>query len=170
MKKLAAFLMLVFFITNSFSQSIERKLIGTAGNTAIAGGYQLSYSIGETAVTPSPSQSFAIPANTIMFSIGFQQPHVANVGGVVHHNNWVTAYPNPTSGWVRLEIHGDNFQRNTVKIYNALGMQVALKPFVMINGNMDLDVSNLASGSYIVAVTDDNLGNTVAIKLVKINK
>lgn len=170
MNKLASLMVVLLLCATSYSQKIERSLIGTMGTTFLSGGYQLSCSLGEAVILPSPSQTFSSPANAMIFTIGFQQPHVAKVGQLVHSENWVSAYPNPTTGWVRLDIHGDNFQGNIVKIFDAMGKQVAVKPFVFVNGSMDLRLDNLSSGTYMIAVTDPKLGNTVTTKIVKINK
>jgi Secretion system C-terminal sorting domain len=166
------FLLILFGLTGaaSFSQRIERSLVGTAGQTFVSGGLQLSYSIGETAILPSPSVVINAPTVPMMASIGFQQPHIALTGGLISANNWVSAYPNPTTGHVRLDIHGDNFQVNYVRLYNALGQEVVLKPFVMVNGSIDLQLGNLPAGIYFVCVTDKTIGNTISTRILKQNK
>lgn len=170
MKHSISFLCLLFVLSFCQAQSIERKLIGNAGQTLSAGGFQLSYSVGETVILPSPSQTLSFPSNAMMVSIGFQQPHVAKTFGIVYSYNWVSAYPNPTTGLVRLDIHGDNFQANTIKVFNELGQQVAVKPFVMVNGSIELNLSNVSSGVYIIAVTDNTIGNTLSVRVLKQNR
>ncbi len=154
----------------AFSQGTGLFLAGTAGETFKAGGYQLSYSIGEPVILPSPSPTFTANPYPVIVTIGFQQPHVATTGGLLSTNNWVSAYPNPTTGHVRLDIHGDNFQANYVRIYNAAGQVIVVKPFVLLNGSIDLDLYNLPAGSYNIAVTDANVGNTINTTIIKLNK
>lgn len=170
MKQFFAFLLCIVFCARASCQSIERQLTGTTGTTFITGGSQLCFSIGETVILPSPSQTFSYPANAMLVTIGFQQPHVAQTGGLVYFNNWVSAYPNPTTGWVRLDIHGDNFQVNSVRIYNALGQEVAVKPFTLVNGSIDLRLDNLPTGVYFISVTDNVIGRTVTTRILKENK
>jgi Secretion system C-terminal sorting domain len=170
MTKLFLFVLFGLSGLSSFSQRIERRLVGTAGSTQVAGGLQLSYSIGEVAILPSPSVVINAPTVPMMVSIGFQQPHIALTGGLLSTNNWVSAYPNPTTGHVRLDIHGDNFQVNYVRLYNAAGQEVVFKPFVMINGSIDLQLGNLPAGVYFVSVTDKNIGNTITTRILKQNK
>lgn len=166
------FLFILFGLSGatSFCQRIERSLVGTAGQTFVAGGFQLSYSIGEVAILPSPSAVINAPTVPMMASIGFQQPHIALTGGLISANNWVSAYPNPTTGHVRLDIHGDNFQVNFVRIYNSSGQEVAFTPFVMVNGSIDLHMHNLPAGLYFVSVTDKTIGNTISTRILKQNK
>jgi Secretion system C-terminal sorting domain len=170
MTKFFIFFLSLFSAINCFSQSIERHLVCNAGQTFIAGGFQLSFSLGEPVIVPSPSQTFNVPTSPKMVTIGFQQPHVAQTGGVLHSNNWVSAYPSPTTGHVRLDIHGDNFQVNFVRIYNSMGQEVSVKPFTLINGSIDLQLHNLSAGLYLVSVTDKVTGNTIATRILKQNK
>ncbi len=151
-------------------QSIERQLIGTAGTTYSAGNYFLCYSLGEAVVTPSPSSTFLPLTNAFLLSIGFQQPYIAPTGKILYSNIWVSAYPNPTTGWVRLTITGDNNQPNVVIIYNSLGQKVAQPGFNFINGNIDLDLSALPAGVYTIAVSEKVVPRTVSIQILKIGK
>jgi hypothetical protein len=170
MTKFFIIISLVFSAISSFSQSIERSLVGNAGQTFVSGGFQLSFSLGEPVIVPSPSQTFDVPTSPKMVTIGFQQPHVAQTGGLLHSNNWISAYPNPTTGHVRLDIHGDNFQTNFVRIYNSLGQEVTVKPFTLINGSIDLQLTDVPAGLYFVTVTDKVTGNSISTRILKQNK
>ncbi len=170
MKKFLLFISFFAFTNLLMSQSIERSVIGNAGQTFAANSSFITYTIGEAVILPSPSSTFSPLTNAVIFSIGFIQPHVAKVGALVNSYNWVSAYPNPTTGWVRLDIHGDNFQINNVRVTSLMGQQVAVKPFKMVNGSIDLDFTNLAAGLYIVSVTDNTVGRTVSTKIIKQNK
>src|SRR6185369_10441446 len=118
--------------------------------------------------TPSPAVKLSGINRDVLVTIGFQQPHVAKTGNIVHANNWVSAYPNPAVNNVRLDVHGDNFQTNYVRVTNAAG-QMVMAPFSFVNGSIDMNVSKLAGGIYIVAVTDKVTGNTVTTKIIKQN-
>ena len=169
MQRLIVMCFLLCTTLPSYCQNITHKLIGTAGSTFGAGGFQLSYSIGEPVVLPSPSPTINLTTYPVMVTIGFQQPHVAQTGALLSTNNWISAYPNPTTGHVRLDIHGDNFQSNFVKVYNGLKQIVAVIPFKMINGSIDLNLQNLAAGAYYISVTDEKVGNTITTTIIKMN-
>lgn len=168
MKKLITLTALTIACLSGRSQSIERKLVGTAGTTFTANSYQLSFSIGEVVITPSPAVKLVGINRQVLATIGFQQPHVAKTGNILHSNNWISAYPNPAVNNVRLDVHGDDFQTNYVRVINAAGQNV-IAPFSFVNGSIDLNVSKLAGGIYIVAVTDKVTGNTVTTKIIKQN-
>lgn len=169
MTKLTALIIGCLLFASTFAQSIERYVLSSTGTTLNTGDYQMSFSVGETMILPSPSITTYGPYYPMMLTIGFQQPHVAKRGILLHANNWVSAYPNPTNGWVRLDIHGDNFQTNQVRVTNALGQRVPIPPFVLVNGKIDLRFDNLSAGVYLVSVTDDRTGNTVSVRIIKRN-
>lgn len=167
MKRILTIIITLLSMHAAMSQTIERSLIGNAGRTLSAGNYLLSFSVGEAVVKPSPSAVFSQVFWPMMVTIGFQQPHVATSGQMLHAAHWISAYPNPTTGNVRLDIHGDIGQNNGVRVFNMLGQEVAVKPFRMVNGSVDLDFSNLAVGVYLVTVTDPVSGNSVSIKITR---
>jgi hypothetical protein len=169
MKQLFLFIACILSIAYVNAQSIERSVIGNAGVTLSSGGSYITYCVGEPVILPSPSITFSPSHNARMVTIGFIQPHVAQSGQLVYSYNYVSAYPNPTAGWVRLEIHGDNFQTNIVRVTNGMGQIVYTRPFKKVNGKIDLDLSSLATGMYMISVTDEKVGRTVTTKIVKQN-
>lgn len=170
-KKVTSFLVIAWLFTfGAFGQSIERKLVGNAGETFSSGGLQLCCSLGEVAILPSPSAVFDPVHYGTMFTIGFQQPHVAKTGSLLHPSNWVSAYPNPTTGWVRLDVHNANSLDNAAMIIDASGRQVAIKPFTMVNGKIDLNLGMLPAGTYTVVVIDKITGNSATTQIIKMNK
>lgn len=170
--KLISTTFFLFLLLTVKAQTIERSVISVVGGSVSADGYYLSYSVGEPVITPSPSQTLYNPFVFIptMMTIGFQQPQVAKVGVRDNIYNWISAYPNPTSGLTYLDIHGDQFQVHSVRIINSLGQEVAVKPFVMINGSIELHLEKLPAGVYMIAVTDFYLKKTATTRIIKFNK
>lgn len=73
----------------------------------------------------------------------------------------VNLFPNPSNGKVTLTVNGDVSHDLTVSVYNVLGAAV-VNPTIYKAGttNIQLDLSNVASGVYLVKVQNDN-GSTV---------
>jgi len=164
MKKIITLLLIVTVAKVSFCQSIERKLVGVNGTTLSNGGYVLSYSIGEAILHKTPD---ATNSNQFFATIGFQQPHVAKTGRVLHPEQWVSAYPNPAVNFVRIDVHGIFPTNNTVMLTNVLGQSVIVPPFKFVNGSTDINISKLTAGTYIVSVRDELTGNTSSTKIIK---
>lgn len=91
--------------------------------------------------------SFVSPGASVLSSSSFD-----NINGL-------TMYPNPLSGNTLFITSTANAEMN-VKIYNVLGKEVLS---TKVN-NTAVDVSNLASGVYMVKITEE--GNTATRKLV----
>jgi len=161
----------LLFAKLSFSQRIERSLVATAGNTLTAGGYELSFSIGEVAVTVLPASSFQ-PKDFSAFlqfaSIGFQQPHVAKTGSYLQQS-WVSVYPNPAVSIVHLDVHGFEKQVNQVRIIDMNGRQVLTSTNVFNAGSTEINISSLAVGYYIISVKEQGSNKTVSTKIFKAN-
>lgn len=167
MKLKITLLLLIAFTKGAFAQIADRKLVGTAGDTYTANGYVLCFSVGEPVVTGSGDQVSRNTGETFLATVGFQQPHVAKTGTVLV-NNWVTAYPNPATTTVRIDVHGVQTQDNVVSITNVLGQRVVVPPFKFINGSTEINVSALPRGTYIIAVTEKITGNVAETKIIKL--
>lgn len=166
MKLTITFLLLIAFAKGSFGQSIERSLVGVAGNTLTAGGSVLCFSVGEP-VTGAGVINSRNTAAILLTTIGFLQPHIAKTGAVIL-TNWVSAYPNPATTTVRVDVHGVQPQENAVAITNVLGQRVVVPPFTFINGSTEIDVSRLPRGTYFVTVTEKTTGNVGETKIIKL--
>ncbi len=79
--------------------------------------------------------------------------------GIDENSNSYEIYPNPTNG--NIVVKGNNI--NEVEVYNLCGQKV-----LTVNGkqNVNVDMSSLTSGVYMVKVVDGN-GNATVNKVVK---
>jgi Zn-dependent metalloprotease len=76
-------------------------------------------------------------------------------------------YPNPANNLITIESESDFANDMQVRVVNLLGEVVINNPVVsnISSGKMNLDVSSLASGSYLLSVSEG--GNTKTIRFVK---
>src|SRR5262245_34545305 len=134
MKRIFIIAITVFACKSSFAQiSIERQVIGSTGSYTDAGTVKASSTVGE-AVIPTYSQS------SLVFTQGFQQPVSSKtsidiftgIHDIMPDGASITAYPNPTSGRVVLDITMKQPVRIEIDIYNAIG-QLAEKQFLQYN-------------------------------------
>lgn len=159
-KKITLCCLFVLFTFMVSGQSIDRQLIGTSGTVFKAGNYQLSFSIGEISIG-------AYYKRLPWLTEGFQQPHVARVGEILNGYVRVSAYPNPTTGLVKLDIYGYKFETFTIRITDAAGRLVATPPFTTGNGSITIDLTAMPAGAYFIAVTDNYYTTAVTATIIK---
>lgn len=94
----------------------------------------------------------------------------ANTSGVEDLNlaNAISVYPNPNNGKFVIAVKNSVSEQFSIRIMNAIGETVKVVSYSeLVNGKVDLDLSNLASGVYFVQAQD---GNGVATKKITITK
>ncbi|GAA4058137.1 S8/S53 family peptidase [Flavobacterium chungnamense] len=87
---------------------------------------------------------------------------VLNVDTFDNTNNFIV-YPNPTSSKVYFD--NSNFNFKEVTIYNYLGQEVAKTSFNNNVNNQEIDMSNLATGVYVLKFSDG--ATSKSVKVVK---
>ena len=156
------------FYTESLKVSYGATANATAMTTEIANHPTINQAIlqsNSATFTPTVSGNYVIGFNA--YSIANQnQLFLDNIviqevlGTASFDNNSFTAYPNPVK-----DVLNVSFTQNisNVAVYNLLGQQVLLKNVNATKGQIDM--STLASGTYLVKVNSEN-----AIKTIKVIK
>ena len=72
--------------------------------------------------------------------------HVSDVRGA----SAMLIYPNPTNGNVYLQLKGGSTQAQKVEVYDMLG-----RPMVEVRNKMEIDLSALKQGLYVITVTSE---------------
>ncbi len=155
MKNLLAFIALLFFFQISAQVTVERQLIGSIGGSFVNGNIDLNFSVGEAVITTETSGS-------IILTQGFQQADDNAVGiDEISKEIGIKIFPNPFTSSVTIEFT-DNDSKNgdiSFKIYNNQGKIVYKQDEHLSNGygnKIQLDLSHLIAGHYIVFITDAN--------------
>jgi PKD repeat protein len=80
--------------------------------------------------------------------------------------SWLKVYPNPSSGQLTLEVEGN--QRDLeISVLNQLGEEVYTYQPNVLNGRYAMDLSELASGMYLIRVNNDDASAIRKIQIVK---
>ena len=114
-------------------------------------------------VAPADMRSMVTTFINVVSNLGTQTVNVeldpAWYDGVDENSCSYEIYPNPTNG--NIMVSGNNI--NKVEVYNLCGQKV-----LTVNGsqNVNVDMSTLTSGVYMVKVVDNN-GNATVNKVVK---
>ena len=155
MKSLTTLIAILFFYQLSAQVTIERQLVGTTGGSFVNGSIDMNFSVGEAVISTETSGS-------IILTQGFQQADENAVGlNEMNENFGINLYPNPFSSSVIIEFK-DNSSKNgqlSFKVYDNQGKVVYNQNEELNNGygnKIQLDLSHLVTGHYIVFITDAN--------------
>ena len=124
-----------------YGPTIGRQVIASAGGVMKTNNIQISYTIGETFV------SYYHQGNTIITE-GFQQGEIVNYTSFDHKGTEVSiiAYPNPTTGTIRLAFQNDDMLDYRVGVFDMNGKLLLLDR--CIGESIDIDLTKYPSGQY----------------------
>jgi hypothetical protein len=163
--KLSAVLLLGLGLTGLQAQE---SVNATGGNASGSGG-TASYTVGQVVYTTSTGSTFSVAQ-------GVQQPYEISVSTGIEEakgiNLLVSAYPNPTTDFLTLEVKDFELSNLNFQLYDMQGKLLQSKK---ITGNQtNIEMSNLAPATYFVKVyavgRNDRTGVTQGEKEVKIFK
>ena len=145
MNRLKCTLLLILLIGSSwsYSQTISRSVIGSAGSID----EQLSFTVGETVIATAESPS-------IILTQGFQQPD--KIIGTFHDPVLgqvdVSLYPNPTTEALILEIEADQMLQLQVDFSDVRGRIILSSRDILVHGTARVQfcVQALANGTYLM--------------------
>ena len=136
-----------------YGPTIGRQVIASAGGVMNSNNIQISYTIGESFV------SYYHSGNTIITE-GFQQGEAVNYTSFNDHVGTevtVIAYPNPTTGTIRLAFENDDLLDYRVGVFNMEGKLLFLDR--CIGESIDIDMREYPSGQYkVFFYTEDQKG------------
>lgn len=102
-------------------------------------------------------------ANDCEIVVDLDVPSLGNVGELVRVRNGLNVYPNPANGMVWLDLPGHTNGQSVLRIYNALGQEVAMQ---RVQGeNPAVQVNGLRSGIYLLALKRDGVIFTARLVL-----
>lgn len=147
------------FSSIDYGQSISPKIVSTSGNSISNSSYNLSYNIGEVATE-------TINNNNYMISQGFLQPaNQDNFIKLVSDNFTLTAYPNPVSKLLNLDIKTTRNYIFYAEIIDILG-NVKIKKKIATDHSI-IDFENYPPGIYFIRISSGNNEIYKKIKIVK---
>lgn len=160
--KLSAVLLLGLGLTGLQAQT---NVNATGGNASGNGG-SVSYSVGQVVYTTHKGSNGSVAQ-------GVQQPYEISVAGIDEANGIslrVTAYPNPTTHYVTLEIDASTSLSIQSMSYQLYDIQGKILQNQKITGyRTSIDMNNLVPSTYFVKVIQENKANK-AVKTFKVIK
>lgn len=161
-RKILLSLILATIFTCLFAQDYQLTptVLSTAGEYGSAGGYSLSYTIGELAVTTLD------PGGALILTQGFQQPFALGVNSIEEHEiDWsVNAYPNPVSDFLNIKFNIENPVDFNIEIIDLTGKKLWIRnyPEIVPQEVISVDLSRYVRGVYMLRIsTPDQKVNKV---------
>lgn len=159
-------LSLILLLAIGLTELKAQEAIPASGGNATGAGGSVSYSVGQMVYTTSSGTSGSVAQ-------GVQQPYeISVVTGLINDNGIklvFTAYPNPTTNFLILQIEGEAQSRYTAFLYNTTG--VLLKSIKIADNETAIDMSNLVTATYFLKIVNTkNPSSTKEIKTFKIIK
>jgi hypothetical protein len=83
-------------------------------------------------------------------------------------NNFSAIYPNPTDGWLNVEIQSTANYDTKIAVYDIVGKKVLDKQYTLVKGVniLKMDFANLSKGAYVIQF-NDNKGVNHSSKFIK---
>ena len=131
------------------AQQLTRTVVSSGGSYLSVGGYTLSATVGEIAVTTLRSENHILTQ-------GFQQPDtIIKVGIKETGLDWsITAYPNPVSRFLSIRFDVAEPLDLNIEIMDIAGRkQMIRERYYVTRGDVEtFDLSGLSRGVYLVRI------------------
>ena len=164
MKSILLFVSLLTVLFSQAQTTISRQIIGSTGGSFNNATIDVNYSVGEAVIT-------TVTSGPIILTQGFQQTDIGLAAiNEIEISHEITVYPNPTGGVLNIAF-SENVAKNgtvNVRIYDLQGKLVfqGIENANASSGGMQLDLSSLHLGQYLVHFTDAE-GRISRAKFVK---
>jgi len=145
---LFAFVLLIILPCGLLAQKLTPTVVSSGGSYHSAGGYTLSATVGEIAVT-------TLKAATLTLTQGFQQPYDIGVGIKETGLDWsITAYPNPVSQFLNIRFDVTEPLDLNVEIMDIAGRKHLVRDLYYVTRGdiVTFDLSGLTRGVYLVRI------------------
>ena len=152
------------------AQSLERQVIGTAGDYVENGDISLSYTIGEPIIETAIT-------GTIILTQGFQQPDAQRTSSGIDQDVagvevGYSVFPNPTTDILHVNLTSNEAVEMIVELYDMGGKQNKLQTSkFLVSGttNQEFDVSHLAAAQYMLVFNNVNGKTLKSINFQKVD-
>jgi hypothetical protein len=159
MKTLFTITILIFSISTAFTQSINKQIIASSGNTTSNTTHQLTATIGEPII--------GLKSNTVSINQGFLAAAIITTTLSVEElitDSSIKIYPNPIVDLVHIDI-ANNTGSVTATLYSITGKQVAFQKINTTRQTMNLN--HLANGMYLMQLYFKETNTIKSFKIIK---
>lgn len=157
-------------LTLLFGQSMERQVVSAYGAYEESGDLALSSTVGEVSTA-------TLEQADIILTQGFQQPNEKEDIDVsierLAENLEIKVSPNPTTQKIVLELMAKQNLDLLIHLYDMNGkrLNIGTPNLTTVLGKSirEIDLSNYASGQYILSLVEKQSGNKTSIRIQKVD-
>ncbi len=146
------------------SQTLERSVISASGDYDQGQGISLEWTVGELAVS-------SITTDDGMITEGFHQPvlQVEKLESGFDNDIEVTIAPNPVRAWLNIGVDDPEKRMLELELFDVQGKLIDRLEMDTSIENVQMDMTNFASGTYLLRIVNPASGTLVdAFKVSKI--
>lgn len=151
MKYLLVIISVILLSTHN-AQSVDLQVIGSVGGSYADSNIEVDYTAGEAVIE-------TVSSGPIVLTQGFHQPGYGLTGlEEVVVNSEISLYPNPVNNELNISFNEINdYSGNvTVNIYDTQGKLMMSEVYNVNSGIVQMDLSSLGTGHYLVQVQDSD--------------
>lgn len=146
-------------------QEVERSVMASAGKQDIATRMTLDWTLGESFIESNVSNSF-------LYTEGFHQPQLLE--GIVKEDILaqdlrLEIYPNPVDDLLSISSSSIKDFKLLITIHDMSGKNLMEAHTIKSTGKVELDMSSLVSGMYIVSIRNEEGSFIKSYKITKSN-
>lgn len=155
MKKPIIVFLFLLFVQIAFTQEV----VSSAGATQEASGYEVSWTLGEPVI-----ETFSLASNIL--TQGFHQTKlvITAIGEPEIMASELKVYPNPTSDFFIIHFSSDLKDKH-YSLFDMTGKMLELNS--ILETDTKINVSNLASGTYLLHIGANKTNLIQSFKIVK---
>jgi len=148
---------------NALGQSISKQVIGSSGEELSNDTYKVNFTVGETIVGMIENGEVIHQG----FWAGISEDNTLTVETLVDAEEELSIYPNPVINVLQIKFKLQEVQNYTTQLYDLNGKQIFnLKPIVQ-GQIVQMDISHLSGGMYLLMVTDKTSNYNKSFKILK---
>jgi hypothetical protein len=157
MKRMFIFLGILLSLIPISSQTLSPEVVATSGNSFSLPNAQIDFTLGEVAIS-------ALSGGSNSLTQGFHQPEIHFFAVDKNDNEFTfSLYPNPTEQFVTVVSNSEKEMQ--VHIYDAGGQAIEVSH--VFTKTITLDMQAMASGNYIMVITDNSGKIFNSYKIIK---
>lgn len=152
--------------------ALGQSAVPASGGTVQSSEGMFSFSLGQPFAQSDFETAVSVNNVTAFVIEGVQQPFTVeqlSIEGVTSLPFQLSVFPNPTTGFVTVEvIKENNNSNNRMLSFFLYGMEGKMLQKGSIDGSVQLNMESYVTGTYMLSVTDEN-GSINVYKIIKIN-